>query len=206
MVSKPLQKAMFSHIEGRVEEKRAGELVVDVGGIGFLLLCSSATIAAAPAGDGQMRCYTHFVVRADAMELFGFATKEEKEMFIKLTAVSSVGPRTALGILSTLSLRDLSLAILTGDAAAIARAPNVGKKTAQRLILELKDKVAQADMDAIGESTFIPEGIGAAQEAVQALLALGYSSLEANRAVAAVRDKADTADGLILYALKGLGG
>lgn len=197
---------MFSHIEGRVEEKRAGELIIDVGGIGFLLLCSATTIAAAPSDDRQMRCYTHFVVRADAMELFGFATREEREMFIKLTAVSSIGPRTALGILSTLSLRDLSLAILTGDAVAIARAPNVGKKTAQRLILELKDKVAQADVDLNGVTAFIPEGIGAAQEAVQALVALGYSSLEANRAVAAVRDKADTVDGLILFALKGLGG
>lgn len=197
---------MFSHIEGRVEEKRAGELVIDAGGIGFLLLCSSATIAAAPSGGGQMRCYTHFAVRADAMELFGFATREEREMFRKLTAVSSIGSRTALGILSTLSLCDLSLAILTGDTSAIARAPNVGKKTAQRLILELKDKIDQADVDVNGVSVVVPEGIGAAQEAVQALLVLGYSSLEANRAIAAVRDKADTVDGLILLALKGLGG
>lgn len=197
---------MFSHIEGRVEEKRAGELVIDAGGVGFLLLCPSSTIAAAPSGGGRMRCYTHFSVREDGMELFGFATREERDMFRRLCSVSSVGPRTALGILSTLSIRDLSIALLTGDAAAIAKAPNVGKKTAQRLILELKDKVEQADMESAG--IVIPMGTAsdAAQEAVQALMALGYSAAEANKAVAAVRDKAETTDAMILLALKGLGG
>ena len=128
-------------------------------------------------------------------------------MFRRLCSVSGIGARTALGILSTLSLRDLSLAILTGDAASIARAPNVGKKTAQRIILELKDKVDQQDVDMGGgvpaAAALNPD---AAQEAVQALLALGYSGTEAQRAVNSVRDKADTADMLILLALKGLGG
>ena len=128
-------------------------------------------------------------------------------MFRRLCSVSGIGARTALGILSTLSLRDLSLAILTGDATSIARAPNVGKKTAQRIILELKDKVDQQDVDMGGgvpaAAALNPD---AAQEAVQALLALGYSGTEAQRAVNSVRDKADTADMLILLALKGLGG
>ena len=197
---------MFSHIEGRVEEKRAGELVIDVGGIGFLLNCPASTVAAAPAGGGRMRCYTHFSVREDGMELFGFSTREEREMFRRLNGVSGVGPRTALGILSALTLRELSIALLTGDAAAIARAPGVGKKTAQRLILELKDKVDQADLGEDIGAVAVPESADAAMEAVQALLALGYSSQEANRAVASVRDKADTADTMILLALKGLGG
>ncbi len=197
---------MFSHIEGRVEEKRAGELVIDAGGVGFLLLCSGATVAAAPPMGERMRCYAHFSVRDDAMDLFGFATREERDMFRRLTGVTGVGPRTALGILSTLTLRDLSLALLTGDATAIARAPNVGKKTAQRLILELKDKVEQADVELQNIAAVASGGSDAAAEAVQALMALGYSSAEANRAVASVRDKADTADGLILLALKGLGG
>lgn len=196
---------MFSHIEGRLEEKRAGELIIDAGGVGFLLSCSNATVSAAPPTGGQMRCYTHFLVREDGMELFGFATREERAMFRRLNAVSGVGPRTALGILSTLSLRDLSLALLTGDAAAIARAPNVGKKTAQRLILELKDKVDQADIGSAAAATILPADTDITREAAQALMALGYSSLEANRAIAAVQGKADTVDGLILQALKGLG-
>ena len=197
---------MISHIEGRVAEKRAGELVIDVNGVGFLLLCPASTVAAAPAAGETFRCYTHFSVYDGGMDLYGFASKEDREMFRRLCSVSGVGSRTALGVLSTLSLRDLSLAILTGDAASIARAPNVGKKTAQRIILELKDKVDQQDVDMGGAPAAAALNPDAAQEAVQALLALGYSGTEAQRAVNAVRDKADTADMLILIALKGLGG
>ena len=197
---------MISHIEGRVAEKRAGELVIDVNGVGFLLLCPASTVAAAPAAGETFRCYTHFSVYDGGMDLYGFASKEDREMFRRLCSVSGVGSRTALGVLSTLSLRDLSLAILTGDAASIARAPNVGKKTAQRIILELKDKVDQQDVDMCGAPATAALNPDAAQEAVQALLALGYSGTEAQRAVNAVRDKADTADMLILLALKGLGG
>ena len=197
---------MISHIEGRVAEKRAGELVIDVNGVGFLLLCPASTVAAAPAAGETFRCYTHFSVYDGGMDLYGFASKEDREMFRRLCSVSGVGSRTALGVLSTLSLRDLSLAILTGDAASIARAPNVGKKTAQRILLELKDKVDQQDVDMGGAPAAAALNPDAAQEAVQALLALGYSGTEAQRAVNAVRDKADTADMLILLALKGLGG
>ena len=197
---------MISHIEGRVAEKRAGELVIDVNGVGFLLLCPASTVAAAPAAGETFRCYTHFSVYDGGMDLYGFASKEDREMFRRLCSVSGVGSRTALGVLSTLSLRDLSLAILTGDAASIARAPNVGKKTAQRIILELKDKVDQQDVDMGGAPAAAALNPDAAQEAVQALLALGYSGTEAQRAVNAVRDKADTADMLILLSLKGLGG
>lgn len=197
---------MISHIEGRVAEKRAGELVLDVNGVGFLLLCPASTVAAAPAAGETFRCYTHFAVYDGGMDLYGFSSKEDREMFRRLCSVGGIGARTALGILSTLSLRDLSLAILTGDATSIARAPNVGKKTAQRIILELKDKVDQQDVDMGGAPVAAALNPDAAQEAVQALLALGYSGTEAQRAVNSVRDKADTADMLILLALKGLGG
>ena len=186
---------MISHIEGRVAEKRAGELVIDVNGVGFLLLCPASTIAAAPAAGETFRCYTHFSVYDGGMDLYGFSSKEDREMFRRLCSVSGIGARPALGILSSLSLRALSLAMLTG------------KKTAQRIILELKDKVDQQDVDMGGgvpaAAALNPD---AAQEAVQALLALGYSGTEAQRAVNSVRDKADTADMLILLALKGLGG
>lgn len=197
---------MFAHIEGRVDEKRAGELVLDAGGVGFLLLCSASTLAAAPAKGERMRCYTHLSVREDAMELFGFASREELAMFRRLSSVTGVGPRTALGILSTLSVRELSLALITGDAASLARSPGVGKKTAQRLILELKDKIEQADVDMASGAVPLPANADIATEAVQALMALGYSSAEASRAVSKVREAADTADALILLALKGLGG
>ena len=197
---------MISHIEGRVAEKRAGKLVIDVGGVGFLLLCPASTVAAAPAAGAVFRCYTHFSVYEGGMDLYGFSTREERGMFRRLCSVRGVGPRTALGVLSTLSLRDLSLAILAGDAVAIARAPNVGKKTAQRIILELKEKVDGADAAFGGVAAPPALNPDATQEAVEALLALGYSGQEAARAVEAVRDKAETADKLILLALKGLGG
>lgn len=197
---------MISHIEGRVAQKRAGELVIDVGGVGFLLLCPASTVAAAPAAGAVFRCYTHFSVYEGGMDLYGFSTREEREMFRRLCSVSGVGPRTALGVLSTLSLRDLSLAILAKNTMAIARAPNVGKKTAQRIILELKEKVDGADAAFGGVAAPPALNPDATQEAVEALLALGYSGQEAARAVEAVRDKAETADKLILLALKGLGG
>ncbi|MEG0767011.1 MAG: Holliday junction branch migration protein RuvA, partial [Clostridia bacterium] len=129
---------MFAFIEGRVEEKRAGELVLNAHGVGYLLLCPASTVAAAPAMGEHMRAYTHLSVREDAMELFGFATREERTMFQKLCSVGGIGPRTALGILSSMPVRDLSIALIMGDLTALSRAPGIGKKTAQRMVLELK--------------------------------------------------------------------
>ena len=131
---------MYAHISGTVAEiiagKESGSLVIDCGGVGYLLSVSNTTLSQTPAVGQKMKCYTHLSVREDALELFGFATREEKNMFVKLHGVSGIGPKTALAILSTLSVRELSIALVTGDANSIARSPGVGKKTAQRLILE----------------------------------------------------------------------
>ena len=199
---------MIAFIEGKVAEKNHGELVINAGGVGFSLLCSNATISAAPDMDKTWRCYTVMNVREDAMELFGFATKLEREMFKKLCSVTGVGAKTALGILSALPLRDLSIAIVTGDVNALSRAPGIGKKTAQRIILELKDKVEQAEVSSatVGASApvAVPTGNSAMREAQAALQALGYTSAEAARALNQVRDQADTADKLILLAVRQL--
>ena len=141
---------MYAHINGIVADKAENTLVIDCGGVGYLMTVSGATLALAPSVGEKMKCFTHLSVREDALELFGFATREEKTMFLKLTSVSGVGAKSAIGILSALSVRDLSLAIVTGDAAALARAPGVGKKTAQRLILELKDKVDNDELVGAG--------------------------------------------------------
>ncbi len=198
---------MYAHICGTVAEKEAGTLVIDCGGVGYLLSVSGSTLAQAPAVGEKMKCYTHLSVREDAMELFGFATREEKRMFMKLHAVSGVGPKTALMILSTLSVRDLSLALVTGDANAIARTPGVGKKTAQRLILELKDKVENEEL--IGKPSAVKPSAAPAQsnvtaEAIEALMALGYQSSEAAQAVAQVKPVPEKVDELIRLALKGM--
>lgn len=119
---------MYAFIEGEVCEKTSGQLVLLAAGVGWQLSCSNNTLQAAPPVGQKMRCYTSLSVREDAMELFGFATREEKEMFGQLTSVSGIGPKTALGVLGAMPLRDLNLAILLGDVNALSRAPGIGKK------------------------------------------------------------------------------
>jgi len=196
---------MIAFIEGKIAEKNHGELVINAGGVGFSLMCSNATVAAAPEMDKVWRCYTVMNVREDAMELFGFATKLEREMFKKLCTVTGVGAKTALGILSALPLRDLSIAIVTGDVTALSRAPGIGKKTAQRIVLELRDKVEQQEVSSKAPAmpAAAAAGVGGVmREAQAALQALGYTSAEAARALNLVRDQADTVDQLILAAIR----
>ena len=202
---------MYAFIEGEVCEKTNGSLILLAGGVGWQLNCSNNTLQAAPALGEVMRCYTFLSVREDAMELFGFASREEKELFLQLTSVSGIGPKTALGLLGSMPLRDLNLAILLGDVNALSRAPGIGKKTAQRIALELKDKISQADISAqagsaapVSPAAFT--GTDSASEAVEALIALGYSSTEARNAVGRVRSEADTPEDLIRLALRAMAG
>lgn len=198
---------MYAFIEGRVCEKTTNSLVLEAGGIGYQLNCSMTTLQEAPPMGEKMRCYTYLSVREDAMELFGFATKEEKQLFLSLTGISGVGAKTALGLLGAMPLRDLNLAILLGDVNALSRAPGIGKKTAQRIVLELKDKVEQQDVSApAGSAAPVSPVVDDAQrEAQAALQALGYTSAEAARAINLVRDQADTVDALIMLALRQIG-
>ena len=123
---------MFAFIEGQVCEKANGYLVLMAAGVGWQLSCSNNTLQAAPAVGGVMRCCTYLSVREDAVELFGFASREEKEMFLRLISVSGVGPKTALGMLGAMPLRALNLAILLGDVNALSRAPGIGKNLRRR--------------------------------------------------------------------------
>lgn len=198
---------MYAYIFGTVAEKGHNELVIEAGGVGYLLSCSMSTVQDAPSIGECMRAYTYLSVREDALELFGFASREERAMFMKLTGVSGVGPRSALGILGSMPLRDLTLAIVTGDVHALTRAPGVGKKTAQRIALELKEKLSQEDWEEL------PAGAGALSaaraddplsEALLALQSLGYTQGEAARALSAVRDQSDKPDELVRLALRGM--
>ena len=197
---------MYAFIEGKLEEKRQGEIVVNAGGVGYQLICSASTVAEAPQAGERFRAYTYLSVREDAMDLFGFATKEERTMFLKLCSVTGVGARTALGVLSSMPLRDLSIAIATGYTGALSRAPGIGKKTAQRLVLELKDKVEAGELTSGAGQAVPAAAMGAQQEAVAALMALGYSSAEAARAINQVQGQSDKTDQLIMLALRTLGG
>jgi len=201
---------MYAFIEGEVCEKLNGSLVLLASGVGWQLNCSNNTLQAAPPIGEKMRCYTFLSVREDAMELFGFASREEKEMFLQLTSVSGIGPKTALGVLGAMPLRDLNLAILLGDVNALSRAPGIGKKTAQRIALELKDKIAQADVSAAAVPAAgvpsAPLSSDAVTEAIEALIALGYSSTEARNAISQIRDQTDKPEELIRLALRSMAG
>lgn len=200
---------MYAFIEGKVCEKNAGEMILLAGGVGYQINCSMNTLAAAPALGETMRCYTYLSVREDAMELFGFASREEKRMFLSLTGVSGVGPKMALALLGSMPLKELNLAILLGDVTALSRAPGIGKKTAQRIALELKDKVSQEDVSAVSVGGAAPVQSMSADcvtEALEALQALGYTPAEARNAVQSVRDQSDKTDELIKLALRSMAG
>lgn len=199
---------MYAFIEGHVCEKSGGTLVLEAGGVGYLLLCSMNTLQAAPQMGEKMRCYTWLSVREDAMELYGFATMEEKNLFMQLTSVNGVGPKMALGLLGSMGLHEILTAIVLEDVTALSRAPGIGKKTAQRIALELKDKISSADLQMeaspTGRKTATQPIAGGVPEAMEALIALGYSADEARKALNAVKDQSDQTDELIRLALRAM--
>lgn len=200
---------MYAFLEGLVAEKSGNELVLNVSGVGYQMLCTQATLSNAPAKGEFLRVYTYLSIRQDAMELFGFHSKEERAMFLNLTNVSGIGPRTALNVLSSMPLKDLTLAVLTEDVQALSRAPGIGKKTAQRITLELKDRLSKDEVAGSlqGVVTGTSSGpVGAVGEAIAALAALGYSQSEAALAVSkAHQAQGDLeADELVRQALRSM--
>ena len=199
---------MIAAIKGTLLEKAEGEAVVmTAGGLALAVQCSMTTLSTLPQSGQECMLYTHMNVREDNVDLFGFAHKEERDMFRRLISVSGIGPKSALGILGSMPLSDLRLAILTGDATALARAPGVGKKTAQRISLELKDKLAREALRGTEEIPVITaDGDAPAQDAVSeamlALKSLGYTPQEAANALKGVKGQGSTADELIRLALR----
>lgn len=181
---------MYAYIKGILAEVNTDSIVIENQGIGYQLYVSLQALEELPAIGMEVKVYTYLHVREDAMVLFGFPDREDLKMFQMLLTVSGVGPKGALGILSALSGDDLRFAILSGDSKAIAKAPGIGAKTAQRVILELKDKVSLED-DFETKTAHITGGNVTVNgtvknEAIQALVALGYSSSEAMKAVSQV--------------------
>jgi holliday junction DNA helicase RuvA len=199
---------MIALIEGLVFEKTASEVLLMTNGIAFRLLCSLNTLASVPSSGHTCSLYTHMVVREDAIELYGFLTREERDLFLNLISVGSVGPKSAVAILGSLPIEDLRLAIMTGDVNMLSRAPGIGKKTAQRISLELKDKLAKDALSMhLGTDVFGGlDGDVTAQdalgEAMLALKSLGYSPVEAADAIKNVKGQAQTSDELIKQALR----
>ena len=183
---------MIHHVDGTLVESDPGRIVVEVGGIGLELLVSDATSAWLPAPGGRSRLLTHVVVREDAWTLFGFAHDEERALFRLLLGVQGVGPRVALSILSGLRSDRLRQAVAAGDVAALTVISGVGKKTAQRMIVDLRDKLGGPDGDAIVPvAARVTTAKDEPDDAVDALVALGYSRPIARDAVQSARPAGD---------------
>ena len=202
---------MFYFVEGKKEFASNGIAVINCGGVGFQLFVSDRTIGKISAEKGDtVRLYTYLNVREDALELFGFYAPEEQQFFKLLIGVSGVGPRAAISVLSTLSPEQLALCIIGGDAKSIAASPGVGVKTAQKIILELKDKVGKDSVSPAEVKELFaaaaPVTSGRVDEAVSALVVLGYTKADAMSALAALPNKEQlSVEALIKQALKQMG-
>ena len=202
---------MISYIRGTLAEKNEDSAVVEAHGVGYQIFVPVPVLSELPPLGESVNIYTYFSVREDGMSLFGFLSRQDLAMFKQLIGVNGIGPKSALGILSALRPDVLRMAVASGDAKTISRAPGVGPKTAQRIILDLKDKIRLEDVLAGGleESLAVPEeisGVGqAGKEAVEALTALGYSAAEAAGAVKKVKITEEmTAEDVLKGALRHL--
>lgn len=191
---------MYYYIKGEVVLKESGFVVVDNSGVGYKIFTSGYTLA--NLNEKTATLYTYLHVREDVFDLYGFSTNEELSMFIHLLSVSGVGPKAALSILSVVSPGGLAAAIITNDAKTLTKASGVGAKMAQRVILELKDKLKNTEILSEDVADFdTGSSTSSGSEAVSALMVLGYSQNDAKKAVAGV-DQSLTTEEIITLALK----
>lgn len=197
---------MYYHINGELCLTEAHTAVIDCGGVGYKLTVSGTTLAAIGGKLGQkVKLYTYLAVREDAMELFGFYTEREHAAFCQLITVSGVGPKAAISILSTLTPEQFAAAVCSSDTKALGRANGIGAKTAARIVLELKDKLAKEfGSDTVGAIPATITTTGKLSDAVNALLVLGYSKTEATEALSGIDTTNMPLEALITAALKHL--
>ena len=200
---------MIAFVRGTAVDMTENSVIVEAGGIGYEIYMTGTDLSQIHMGE-EVKIHTYFNVREDAMQLYGFRSKDDLQMFRLLLGVNGVGPKAALGVLAGITADELRFAILSDDVKTLSKAPGIGKKTAQKLILELKDKMKLEDafeLKLAHEQEKAVAGLGeisdGRQEAVEALVALGYSSTDALRAVRKVTDVApDDVEGLLKAALK----
>lgn len=200
---------MISFLRGTVASKTPSELVIDVGGVGFACGISLTTSAALPMPetDQEVKVLTRLQVRDDALTLFGFATDEERVAFDHLIAITGVGPKLALSVLSTFSSQELRSVVASEDIKRMTSVPGVGKKTAQRMLLELRDAFQDLTAEeAVGLPGSQAGSLGAMEDATAALLSMGFSPQEAEVSLRGYDGPASDAESAIKYALKRLGG
>lgn len=200
---------MIAFVRGTAVDMTENSVIVEAGGIGYEIYMTGTDLSQIHMGE-EVKIHTYFNVREDAMQLYGFRSKDDLQMFKLLLGVNGVGPKAAVGVLAGITADELRFAILSEDVKTLSKAPGIGKKTAQKLILELKDKMKLEDafeLKLAHEQENAAAGMGdisdGRQEAVEALVALGYSSTDALRAVRKVTDVApDDVEGLLKAALK----
>jgi Holliday junction DNA helicase RuvA len=191
---------MIGSLRGRIASKTPPQLTVDVGGLGYELEAPMSTFFHLPAVGEEVRLLTHLVVREDAHVLYAFATEEERRLFRSLIRVSGVGPKIALALLSGISVAAFAECVQREDIAALTRIPGVGRKTAERLIVEMRDRLMAPPP---GSGTAVAGALTAESEAYDALVALGYRPAEATRLLKAVAPGTHSTEELIRRALQG---
>ncbi len=202
---------MIAFIKGDIAAITEDNVIIDTGSIGYNVRISTGTANLLPGVGQEIKLYTYTHIREDIFQLYGFLTRDDMEIFKKLITVNGIGPKGGLAVLSVMSADDLRFAIMAGDARAIAKAPGIGIRTAERIILDLRDKVSVEDtllsreMDAYGHSGQTGTDNQAKNEAVEALVALGYGASDALKAVkkAAATEDMDT-EALLKAALKNM--
>ena len=193
---------MFAFLEGTIAIKQEGYLVVNVGGVGYELNISSYSAAVLPEVNSQAKVFTYLQVKEDGVALYGFATIEEKDLFLKLITVSGVGPKMAIGILSNISMTELIKAISLNDIKILSTIKGVGKKTAERIAIELKDKVTIENITLDASTTIVDTK--AVDEACLVLVSLGVNKNDALRLVREYAKEDSTAEDIVSKVLRGM--
>lgn len=195
---------MIGRIRGQLIEKKPPQLLVDVHGVGYQLLAPLSTFVQLPELNQEVVLFTEFVVREDAQLLYGFMHEHDRTLFQKIIKISGVGPKLALGILSGMEPSQFAATIQEGDIQALVKLPGVGKKTAERLVVELRDKLSLSRGNSSFSQTAIMRQPEHKEEAVAALEALGYKPREAEKAIAKVYHEDKNTEELIRLALQGI--
>ncbi|MFO8004541.1 Holliday junction branch migration protein RuvA [Thioalkalivibrio sp.] len=193
---------MIARLEGILRARDLQSVLLDVGGVGYEIEVPLSTLASLPEADAPVVLFTHLVVREDAHVLFGFLRSRDRDLFRRLIRVNGIGARLALAMLSTMAADELARHITGGDVAALTRVPGIGKRTAERVVLELGERLTELGFGAAAGAEAGAPGKGVEREALAALEALGYRAADAERMLAAVRGQADTTEGLVRLALR----
>ena len=193
---------MIGFLRGRLADRHPPHLVVDVGGVGYELEAPMSTFYSLPGVGAEVQLVTHLVVREDAHVLFGFATERERSLFRELIKVSGVGPRIALAILSGVTADEFHRCVEAQDIARLVTVPGIGRKTAERLVIEMRDRLKALPGPAFAPGTPPAAGGGAQAEAFAALVALGYKPAEVSRLLQKVDASATTTEEIIRHALR----